>query len=217
VRTTVPLVVLLRLGLPYSSLPCTTHGLLTYQHTRFCLFHFCSFHQSFFFFSSSNKQNKISLPQSLVTLHFVTLYPTLHLPDFLQPTCFSACLLLFVREPLSLRNCPCQFARVSWTEGVLCSVCYSSKREGRQVSKHKALSTIHETRNKHWALEKDLARIEPPGLVLPPFTPPLFHRCGRDHKPNGLFTLVVWFLCIPPTTWAPCTAVDVKESPEPCC
>ena len=145
-----------------------------------------------FFFSRPRTDKKLSpSPQSLVTLHFFTLYPTLHLPGFLQPACFSACLLLFVREPLSLRNCPCQFVRVSWTEGVLCSVCYSSKREGRQVSKHKALSTIHETRNKHWALERDLARFEPPGLVLPPFTPSLFPRCGRDHKPNGLFTLVV--------------------------
>ena len=35
-------------------------------------------------------------------------------------------------------------------------------------------------------------------------------RCGRDQKPNGLFTLVVYFICIPPTTWAPCTAVDIK-------
>ena len=42
-------------------------------------------------------------------------------------------------------------------------------------------------------------------------------RCDRDHKPNGLFTLVVWFFCIPPTTWAPCMAVDTKQSHEPCC
>ncbi len=43
-----------------------------------------------------------------------------------------------------------------------------------------------------------------------PLPPPPCPRCGRDHKPNGLFTLVVWFFCIPPTTWAPCTAVDTR-------
>ncbi len=47
--------------------------------------------------------------------------------------------------------------------------------------------------------------------------PPPCPRCGRDHKPNGPFTLVVWFFCIPPTTWAPCTVVDNKPSHEPCC
>ncbi len=140
-----------------------------------CTNRFLFFAPIVFFFLVLEKTKTFSpSPRSLVTLHFFTLYPTLHLPDFLQPACFSACLLLFVREPLSLRNCQCQFVRVSWTEGVLCSsVCYSSKREGRQVSKHKALSTIHETRNKHWALERNLARFEPPGLVCPsPFYPP---------------------------------------------
>jgi hypothetical protein len=44
---------------------------------------------------------------------------------------------------------------------------------------------------------------------------PHFPRCGRDHKPYGLFTLIVWFFCIPLTTWAPCTAVDDKQISSP--
>ncbi len=150
---------------PYSSLPCTTHGLLTFQHTRFCLFHFLFFAPIvLFFFLVLETEKKLSpSPRSLVTLHFFTLYPTLHLPDFLQPACFSACLLLFVCEPLSLRNCPCQFVRVIWTEGILCSVCYSSKREGRQVSKHKALSTIHGSFRVPW----------PNPFPFPVYPPPL--------------------------------------------
>jgi hypothetical protein len=53
------------------------------------------------------------------TFHFY------HFHDFLQPACFSACLLLLCVAS-ALRNCLCQFVSVSWTEGVLCSVCYSS-------------------------------------------------------------------------------------------
>ena len=39
----------------------------------------------------------------------------------------------------------------------------------------------------------DQARKARERLSFSPLTPPC-PRCGRDHKPNGPFTLVVWFL-----------------------
>ena len=52
-------------------------------------------------------------------------------------------------------------------------------------------------------------------LSFPPFIPPPQFPVVITDKPHGLFTLVVWFFCIPPTTWAPCAAVDDKQSHEP--
>ncbi len=106
--------------------------MLAYQHTCLSLFFYFTLlsHQSFSFLSAQNFfHQRFFTPPPPGSCHpFFTLYPTLHLPDFLQPACFSACLLL-----LRVSLCPCGTAHVS----LFVSVCYSSKREGRQVSNTK--------------------------------------------------------------------------------
>ncbi len=89
--------------------PTRCVGLSTYVIKSFLLFHstvtpiififVCSkfFHQSFF-----------TSPPPGSCHPFFTFYPTLHLPDFLQPACFSACLLL-----LRVSLCPYGTTRVS--------------------------------------------------------------------------------------------------------
>ena len=89
--------------------PTRCVGLSTYVIKSFLLFHstvtpiifilVCSkfFHQSF-----------LLLPPPGSCHPLFTFYPTLHLPNFLQPACFSACLLL-----LRVSLCPCGTARVS--------------------------------------------------------------------------------------------------------
>ncbi len=103
-------------GLPYPSRTLTLFGVLTYQHTWFCLF-------SFFFSRPRDRQNFFSPPPRVLSpiVSLFTFNPTLHLPDFLQPACFSACLLL-----LRVSLCPCGTARRGFV-----SVCYSSKRVDR--------------------------------------------------------------------------------------
>jgi hypothetical protein len=80
--------------------------LINYQHTWFCLFSFyffCSLHQSFSVFLTKILFMFIFLPppgfcHPLFT--FVFLWLPFHLPDLLQPACFSACLCLFSLWPL---------------------------------------------------------------------------------------------------------------------
>jgi hypothetical protein len=73
--------------------------------------------------------------------------------------------------------------RVSWTEG-------DSVRVGKP---HTSLSTIpgHRQQARCGALppaKASKAREHCSSAPLPPPCP----RCGRDHKPNGPLTLVVW-------------------------
>ncbi len=65
----------------------------------------------FSFLVLETDRKKFSPPPPRVLSPIVSLftfYPTLHLPDFLRPACFSACLLL-----LRVHLCPCGTARVS--------------------------------------------------------------------------------------------------------
>ena len=91
---------------PYS---CVV-DLSTYVILSFC-FYFCSLHQSFFFSRLRDRQKIFFLPPPRVLspiFSLFTFYPTLHLPDLLQPACFSACLSL-----LCVSLCPSGTARVS--------------------------------------------------------------------------------------------------------
>ena len=67
-------------------------------------------HQSFFCSRPRDRQKNFFSPPRVLSpiVSFFTFYPTLHLPDFLQPACFSACLLL-----LRVSLCPSGTARVS--------------------------------------------------------------------------------------------------------
>ena len=107
--------------------PLTLPGVLTYQHTWFCLLrffvptrtnHFLSYYflPKFFFFS-------ISPPPPCLVSHFSLFTLLFTLPDFLQQLASPACLHFSL---LCQRTCLFAAVRVSWTEGVLCSVCYSS-------------------------------------------------------------------------------------------
>ncbi len=105
--------------------------LLTYPSRRdsvFFLFHstvapiisFCSkvfFHQSFF-----SPKFFLLLPPGSCHPFFTFHYP-FHLPDFLQPACFSACLLL-LSVASALRKCLCQFAgcELDWRGECVCQV-----------------------------------------------------------------------------------------------
>ncbi len=75
----------------------------------FVFSNFVLFFAPIVFLFSSSRQTENSPPRVLSPIvSFFTFYPTLHLPDFLQPACFSACLLL-----LRVSLCPCGTARVS--------------------------------------------------------------------------------------------------------
>jgi hypothetical protein len=133
------------LGLPHPSRTLTLTllgvGVLTYQlsiiNIRDSVFSIFLFFAPIVFLLSPSRQTENLSPPPPGSCH-----PLFHFSPFTLPFTSSAslflCLLVVVAcEPLSLRNCPCQFVRVSWAEGAFMSVCYSSKREGRQVSNTK--------------------------------------------------------------------------------
>ena len=98
--------------------PLTLPGVLTYQHTWFCLFAISTVssqsHQSFFtkeFFNS---------PPPVSCLSLFTFHSTLHPSRRPSAACFT-CLFAFC-----LCGLPAVAVQVSWTEGVLCPVRYSS-------------------------------------------------------------------------------------------
>ncbi len=113
--------------IPY---PTRCVGSSTYVIKSFLLFHstvapiifilVCSkcFHQSVFYSST---------PWVLSPIFHLLPYPS---PSWLPSASLLLCLLVVVAcEPLSLRNCPCQFVRVSWAEGVLCL--FATPQKGR--------------------------------------------------------------------------------------
>ena len=81
---------------------------------------FLQSHQSFFVFLPKFFFNS---PPPVSCLSLFTFHSTLH-PSWLPSAACFTCLFAFLSLCVSL----CLFAavRVSWTEGVLCSVCYSS-------------------------------------------------------------------------------------------
>ena len=119
---------------PYLVLVC---WLINIRDSVFCPFDFSVLCTNRFSFLVRDRQKTFSPPRVLSPIvSFFTFYPTLHLPDFLQPACFSACLLL-----LRVSLCPSGTARVSlsvWVglKGSLCLFA-TPQREGRQVSNTK--------------------------------------------------------------------------------
>jgi hypothetical protein len=89
--------------------PTRCVGLSTYVIKSFLLFHSTVALIIFILVCSKFFSPKFFTPPPPGSCHpFFTFYPTLHLPDFLQPACFSACLLL-----LRVSLCPWRTARVS--------------------------------------------------------------------------------------------------------
>ncbi len=102
-----------------------------------------------------------------------------HLPDLLQPACFSACFsLLRVAPALRTPREGCQLSVRVELKG-LCDF-QSTPREGRKVSNHKPSAPCTERKDKH--LDQSLC------CLLYPYFP----RCGRNHKHNDLSALFVW-------------------------
>ena len=129
------------------------------------------FHQSFF------------TPPPPGSCHPLFTFPyPYHLPDLLQPACFSAC-LLFVLPLLSV------VVRVSWTDRCVDVVSLYSHTV-RTIPGHRQSSTCAEFLTPFSPTRPVKPENVCPSAPLPPPCP----RCGRDHKPNGPFTLVVWFL-----------------------
>ncbi len=136
---------------------------------------YCRTNQKFF------HQNVFFTPPPPGSCHPLFTFPyPFHLPDFLQPACFSAC-LLFVLPLLSV------VVRVSWTDAVygrsFALLTHGQHHTRTQAIKH-VCGVSRSPDQAHKARER---------LSFSPL-PPLCPRCGRDHKPNGPFTLVVWFL-----------------------
>ena len=132
-------------------------------------------HQSFFVFFT---QVFYSSPHESCHPFFTFLYP-FHLPDLLQPACFSAC-LLSVLPLLSV------VVRVSWTDAV-CGRSFALLTHGQHHTRTQAIKHV-------CGVLFSPTRPRKPENILSfsHLTSPL-PRCGRDHKPNGRCpTPVVW-------------------------
>ena len=116
----------LPLGKPLLTYPSRHHltaRVLAYQHTWFGLFFSLTLlsHQSFSFLSAQSFFTKVCFTPPPWVLSPTFHFPLPFSPSWLPSASLLLCLLVVVaREPLSLRNCPCQFVRVSWAEGVFC-------------------------------------------------------------------------------------------------
>jgi hypothetical protein len=130
-----------------------------------------------------------------------TFYPTLHLPDLLQPACFSACLSL-----LCVSLCPSGTARVSlsvWVglKGSLCLFA-TPQREGRQVSNTKP-SAPYTGRGTSTGPSRGSWRARRVPRPCPsPFYPPILSPWSLLTNPTASSPLSCGSYRIPPTTSA---------------
>ena len=186
----------------YPSLHLSLRGvdLSTYVILSFCT-SFRSFHLPTNRFSFFFTKVFLLLPPGSCHPFFTFLYPC-HLPDLLQPAFFSAC-LLSVLPLLSV------VVRVSWTDAV-CGRSFALLTHGQH---HTRTQTI-----KHGCGVLCSPR---PGLVSQrtscpsAFLPPPFPVVVETINPTALSPLSRGDHRSP--TWTPCTAVDIKQSHEPCC
>ncbi len=172
-------------------------GLSTYvikSFSSFCV----SFHQPFLVFSF---QSFFTSPppgscHPLFTFH----YPFTILTSFSQLVSLPACSLCCL--------CCSVVVRVSWTDGV-CGRSAALLTHGQHHTRTQAIKHVC------GGFPPDKARKPRERFVLQPPYPLPVPVVVETINQMALSPLSCG-LCVPPTTWAPCTAVDIKQSHEPC-